>query len=1064
MPSFLNQKNMVSSGGQIGIRPDPVPGVGINLTAEQFVKAAAGLTTVASTVNPFSLVTNYAISLGLAGIAELLAPEREQLVYLDSDLSFDKERPSRRIFGSPGKVGGWLLGAFTRDKELVRAGTRYSDPVYDRLLPILPALLKSREATDFLLLDEVIWLCEGALTDLKGCYINGEYYALEEQTNVTLPTDNTDGTRVYSGAQRFFTPKNYQSSRYGGRFYITANYGVDETNTEFARRYPKEWRNAYKAQGHSWVTVTLIDRDDYIYRRAPEVLFNPSGQKVSNLVTPGGADVFTDNYLSIEHWILSHWVEGLDASKVDTRSYQDGYMWARQTRENDFQAYQRLATNKPLPVQSTEDFERYPQTTKLGAAHFVLESATPFDEVVRRGNIIRNGGRLFVDFGKIKCTVGKNLNYAKAFRIDTNDLAGVVTIEAQPAASITFNTVRATLARSQADDYEQAEIEITDPVLLALDGGVKRVRDLGVLYGVTDKPQAVRYLNNELRTMRNAVVYRIPLKASLKAMQLRHNDPIVLTDETNNLFDEPLRVTNPLILMDTGRMDVEARYSPPDEKANILSLPDPNIRRFNETSATPPSRISVVSTILQTQQIDIAETTVTYNVDRFYPFTDIQWRKSDEDVWFSQQFSNSRDRVQRHKISVLMEDTDYILQLRNVTRFGEVSTWSTDVTHNPSHDVTPPPIVSGARGYGLSRSFGVDWIPVSKEDVPDFDYVEISVRFTERVALTAQGTLVARRVLPSSAALTIDVSDYFSVDEGVTYSAVSSNTNVVAVAMVGSMLTLTYGSTSGTSTVTVTALGSDNQRAVQTFTVTVARAATITGSAPVQLLNLPAQTHGLAWDDANQRILTLSGTPTALSLEAYDPVTNAMVALSPGVMSRTFNFGNNNWPQGMAFLGTTLYSVTEQQRSLMRFNAGLTSVSNLGRVTGLATRPMKSVTALGDTLYTISGNRLHSINPSTRVATPISTRLTNAPNYFSLAEHNGTLYTIDWEPATQAFLYTISTTTGRLTRVGRQVYNISPDGNRGPTSIVGLASLNTAINGLYLCDSRPTNSPFYRVT
>ena len=691
----------------------------------------ASLATGSAAINPAGILAYYGISLGLSALSNVLNPTRRRLEYLESGLTFDAERPSRRIFGNAHRVNGWLLGAFERTRLFTGSRSGRAQRVYgtyqqNQLLPRF-ARFEELKGENYQLLDMVLWLAEGEMTSLDGIYFGNEYLPLHQQANVQVSVGEGEDSVAAPITTKYYLPPATQG-RFRNRFYVSTNFATDTTNTELMGRYPDQWNEINKAAGHSWAVVTLIDADDILFTGVPEFSFDLKGQAVTDMTNPSRL-VYTDNVAAIQHWILSHWVEGIDSANVDLRAFQDAYMWARRVRNNDYQQYQRLAPIKPLPAQSTQLFSRYPSKTKLGAFHGVVESETPLNELNRRFNNIRKG-TTFVDFGKIKVTVGENLDYSQAVVITDNDLAGPVTINAKPNPSVTFNTVRATIPLSQPDGYVRTELEVTDSDLLAKDNGRVRVRDIGDLDGVTDKMQAQRILIQQARTMRHAVGYEIPCKPIEELLRLRHNDAVILNIEKQRLRGIPIRAVRPTIDEPTGRLNISGRWSPPTEYANETHLPPLVTRHYNEAFALPPGNISITSVIKVTRQRDIADTTITYDTDRFYPTTECLYRIVGETTWRSLTFTNTRDTTQRHLIDVLVEDTDYMFKFRNVARDGSVSLYSALIAHNPSHDTTAPPAPSGVVATGIVQGVYLERTPVDLSAVPDYAHTVAEITYT----------------------------------------------------------------------------------------------------------------------------------------------------------------------------------------------------------------------------------------------------------------------------------------------------------------------------------------------
>lgn len=124
-----------------------------------------------------------------------------------------------------------------------------------------------------------------------------------------------------------------------------------------------------------------------------------------------------------------------------------------------------------------------------------------------------------------------------------------------------------------------------------------------------------------------------------------------------------------------------------------------------------------------------------------------------------------------------------------------------------------------------------------------------------------------------------------------TFSAVSSNTSVVNVAVSSGNLTLTFGST-GTAQVTVTAQDSGNLSATTTFNVTVSSASTPTNQAPTVISSISNKsvTQGAASQSVNLKtVFNDAEDGTNLTFTASSSNTSVVTtSVSNGTLSLTF--------------------------------------------------------------------------------------------------------------------------------------------------------------------------------
>ena len=237
----------------------------------------------------------------------------------------------------------------------------------------------------------------------------------------------------------------------------------------------------------------------------------------------------------------------------------------------------------------------------------------------------------------------------------------------------------------------------------------------------------------------------------------------------------------------------------------------------------------------------------------------------------------------------------------------------------------------------------------------------------------------------------------------------------------------------------------------------------IVGGEAQRLIDLPAQVQGMAWDRDNDRLLILSagrasGARVPHTIRAYDYTRQRLVNFFPAEATKTYTL--SSFVNGMAFLGRVLYAV-DRMGGFYRWSDNLGSVSRLGALSGYTGTP-NALASVGDTLYMVASNVLYTVNVSTRAVTRITpSGQSIGQDFHALCQHKGILYTVDWSPRTQAYLYILNATTGQLVRrVGTEAYPI--DRQSGPTALVGVESFSEDENGIYASVFR-SPTPFYRI-
>lgn len=1039
--------------------------------------------TAGASRNPFGFLStmdlvSYGALVGLHFLNKAIVG-RDPVVYDQrrTNLQINPQWPSRRLFGRV-EVSGNLLWAGRRLYPW--SGERSNtNPVWspiEELQSKIPSFFNQR----IVLLDRAIWLCEGTAEQIDYVRINGELVKLER---VVL-----NGVPYYTPVRERFRYHSSVSSTiispYYRKFYIREHFGVDRTDAELLARYSKQpdldpdadlapvefdasgnqkvgyWHEEKKDEDQSWVAMTLIDDDSEFWegRNLSEMSFIMRGQRVTDMRNPSGGLVWTDNAASVQYWIETNLVAGQDASSVSLRHFQDAYNWCAIQKHNDFEKYFELPDGSRREASQGEQAAFYrdmPAYSKNGTFNGIIEEGDDVDEIRNAFDEIRQGFR-FPYAGRLCITVGKNLNFEHATVIDNADIVSIRPAP-QPRQSESPNTLQARMASSQAHGYGPVELEISDEHAVARDGR-PIVRSMGTLYGQTDYMEVARRMTSMVYRQRFNQRFRVTLLPQEKYFFLRPDAPVYLNSRMARKENYRCRVMA-IEIAENGQITLMLRYAPPNEYLDQPVLPP--IEQISEGLPVPLAVTDVTVHGSPGTKSRSAKVELEWPSPEYYRNTIIRWREQNGSWTSGVVFANTRGATQRQAIDYNFKvGTTYEFELVNQNRNGDLSLPYLEAWIARS-DTEAPPALSGVKGYPAFRSFGYAFDEVDVAAVPDWADAVFTVTWNERdEPLVAQGTVSNYRVLPSSATVTLDMSPYFDRTEDVTFSAVSSNTHVVTVAVAGSVVTLTIGSTVGTSTVTVTGRDAEGSEATQTFTVSVVRPTAIAGGAAVRLLDLPSYVGGLALDADNDRLLVLYNIGANSLLGAYDPVTNTMVDIASGVTTRSFNFDSGAGIGGMAFLDETLYGVTYNRR-LIEFNSGLTSYTDRGSILPGGTTQSIALTALNDTMYMVMANQLYTLNVTTKAWVAIGTAW--PPNYFGLCHHGEKMYTIRWEPSGNAYLYEVTPSTGALTRVGTQTYAISRVADKGPSAMVGFPSLNATLNGLYVCNLEAAPTHFWRI-
>lgn len=158
---------------------------------------------------------------------------------------------------------------------------------------------------------------------------------------------------------------------------------------------------------------------------------------------------------------------------------------------------------------------------------------------------------------------------------------------------------------------------------------------------------------------------------------------------------------------------------------------------------------------------------------------------------------------------------------------------------------------------------------------------------TTNPAPTAVGTMPNITAQVSTAAQRVAVSSYFSDTDTLTYSAVSSNTGVATVSVSGSTLTVSPGSTAGTSTITVTATDTASQTITQTFTVTTTAAPPV-NPAPTRVGTIAGRTAQTGSAAATLNVAPFFTDTDTLTYSAVSATTSVVtVSMSGSVLTMT---------------------------------------------------------------------------------------------------------------------------------------------------------------------------------
>ena len=117
MPAEINLNNI----GSVGIRPDPPPGVGVNIPPSQFAAQAAGLGAAAGVGANLLPYVNIGLAVGLPLLAKIFE-QKLPIQYPQVGIRVQPDAPERHIFGET-MVEPVVLWAGTRDHKITSANT-----------------------------------------------------------------------------------------------------------------------------------------------------------------------------------------------------------------------------------------------------------------------------------------------------------------------------------------------------------------------------------------------------------------------------------------------------------------------------------------------------------------------------------------------------------------------------------------------------------------------------------------------------------------------------------------------------------------------------------------------------------------------------------------------------------------------------------------------------------------------------------------------------------------------------------------------------------------------------
>ena len=154
---------------------------------------------------------------------------------------------------------------------------------------------------------------------------------------------------------------------------------------------------------------------------------------------------------------------------------------------------------------------------------------------------------------------------------------------------------------------------------------------------------------------------------------------------------------------------------------------------------------------------------------------------------------------------------------------------------------------------------------------------------------TRTGTIPNRFALVNGAAQTLNVAAFFTDTDALTYTARSSDTDVVTTSVSGAVVTLTPADDDGTATVTITATDTASQQAQQAFTFTTADTAPTVPTRPPTVTNPPPTRVGTPSDQDVETGAAATEIAMATFFADTDTLTYSVATSSATIASVAIN-------------------------------------------------------------------------------------------------------------------------------------------------------------------------------
>ena len=265
------------------------------------------------------------------------------------------------------------------------------------------------------------------------------------------------------------------------------------------------------------------------------------------------------------------------------------------------------------------------------------------------------------------------------------------------------------ITHSQPHVYTPYTVVSNNPTTIQRDG-TERVRDLGIIRGVTDPFQLSRLQVGALVAQNYNVVVRGTFVGE-KYASLKYRENVLVNIPSHELYNQ----TGIVVYISTQMLSttLAIKLSDPREWLDYYRVPPPEDFIHTPVIPDPPTDVTIT-----TQRDFVNEQTVLSALLEYKASTDAEWveirvRKASgvEDVWdqtLRQIVTFASDRIQRTTLLGILDGIDYVIHLYSISKSGTYSDPYV-LEYNPSHDDTPPKDPTSVQAISIPGGVFVSW-------------------------------------------------------------------------------------------------------------------------------------------------------------------------------------------------------------------------------------------------------------------------------------------------------------------------------------------------------------------